>query len=105
MGIVGVVPACAIQACSAGTSAPVDAGDERILQGVALGFDGPMGVAASCFTSPNLCPDVRYGVADAAFRPDAGDGNDEIQESGPDQIFTVAFIGFVDLEKSGKQRA
>jgi hypothetical protein len=128
MGIVGVVPACAIQACGGGTFAPADAGQDQVFTVAATCFnnrnmpqcqDAPVyGVAATCFNNPNMpqcrdapfsVADAAFGVADAGFGPDASDANDEIKDSpGPDIIFTVAavaFIGFVDLKNGGKSRA
>jgi hypothetical protein len=125
MGIVGVVPACAIQACGSGTFAPADAGKDQVFTVAATCFNNPSmpqcqdapvyGVAATCFNNPNMpqcrdaplsVADTAFGVADVGFRPDASDANDEIKDSpGPDLILAVAFIGFVDLENSGKSRA
>jgi hypothetical protein len=121
MAIVGVVPACAIQACGGADFSAADGGEESSSGGVAVDAFGP-GVAATCFTLPQGCPDVRKGVADAAFgvadtgfrhdandTRDAGDINDvnhDIRDSPVrDIILAVAFIGFVDLEESEKRLA
>jgi hypothetical protein len=115
MGMVGVVPACAIQACSSGTLAPADAGKD---QGYSVA-DGAFSVAASCFGNPtppgcrdgiapsvaNIGFDAPFAVADAGFGADTTiDAPDDIQEAGPDLIFSVAALGFAG-EKTDKKRA
>lgn len=66
---VGVIPACALQACG-GTESAQDGGSDAKNDGVAqpdgVANDAFLGVAACCFDA---------SVADAGFIPDASDGD------------------------------
>jgi hypothetical protein len=115
MGIVGVVPACAIQACSSGSLTQAqDAGNGRETGFGVADSAFAQGVAASCFTSPNACPDAHLNRPDSAFSvansafgdADATtDSPEDIQDGGggPDQILAVAFLGFSDVRKDRRQ--
>ena len=66
---VGVIPACALQACG-GTETTQDGGSDAkadsVFKGEGVAIDAFLGVAACCFDA---------GVADAGFIPDASDGD------------------------------